>query len=137
MLSRWGRAVRGENLGEAKRDTGFVKSIFGSFGYQAPAVDDADASRERADTMIFHMDVDKITKLIDGLDKDTKMILYIRFVYSNNEPEGCWFYGLYCGSKPTTGDYRRATKQSIAIFESIYSPAPSYSDSANAFTFAT
>ena len=88
MLTRWGRAIRGENTGEAKRDTGFVKSIFGSFGYSAPAVDDVDASRERADTMIFHMDVDKITKIIDDLDGDTKRILYIRFVNSNNKDDG-------------------------------------------------
>ena len=120
MLTRWGRAIRGENTGEAKRDTGFVKSIFGSFGYSAPAVDDVDASRERADTMIFHMDVDKITKIIDDLDGDTKRILYIRFVNSNNREDGLRLYRQHTSPRFTMGDYWRAGKQSIAIFQSVY-----------------
>jgi len=118
ILSAWGQFIRRQNWFQCKLST---RSNFNLIGcnYKPKGVNEDDA-RDRADSMRYKMDMDKVSDAVDGLPKDTIRIIMIRFVESHNPKQGLHLYRGYRGKRARHDQYKLEISQSIRSFEVAY-----------------
>jgi len=118
ILYQWGRSINNQNRFDIMRSSGAIRSLLGRL-YRAKGINEDDA-KDRSDSMAYRLDMDRIGGVVDGLPRDIKAVLWIRFIRSKDFTDGVNLYREHKGEHISRKKYKDDVDVSIKLFEVAY-----------------